>query len=488
MLKRMQQQRIQPHRGLWLERSMAIVASINLLLVAFDLSYIPWRDFYLRHLPALTIWYGEQFKGIEPHRDTEAYLDAVDQLEQAGLQSPQADRLLADLRSRSEQIIDENPFQVANKSGTLERIKNRMRDRVSQQTGERIDSSRAAFDTFWSANYLSRNGVQELEFFDREIRPLIETNYYRNIGENGQFIDRFWRIDAPFIALFAIEFLMRTYVLSRRHRRTTWFDTMLWRWYDVLLLLPFLRWLRIIPVTIRLQHAHLINLEPIRIRIVRGLVTHLAAEITETVFLRLIGELQDLIREGAVSRWLLQPQPQYIDINNVNEVEVITRRLFALTVQDVMPKVRPEVEALINHSVDRALQQNPIYMSLRSVPGLGNLPVQLAQQLVSQLYALASSAAKDTLNDEEGQQRLHQLVTKLGDTFKAELRQKKTLTEIEILLTELLEEIKANYVGRISRQDIDRLRQKNQQLYEIVQGRPHQLRGEGKGQTAERRR
>ena len=475
MLKRMQQQRIQPHRGLLLERMMAIAALMNLLLVVFDLSYIPWRDFYLRNFPTLTTWYGEQFKGIEPHRDTEAYLSAVSQLEQVGLQSPQADRLLADLRSRSGQIIEENPFQLAEKSGTLERIKNRVRDRVSEQTGQEFDSSRAAFETFWSEDYLSRNGTQELLFFDRQIRPLVATNYYRGIGENGRFIDRFWRIDAPFVALFAVEFLMRTYVLSRRHRRTTWFDAMLWRWYDLLLISPFLRWLRIIPVTIRLQHAHLVNLEPIRIRIVRGLVTHLAAEITETVFLRLLGELQELIREGTVSRWLLQPQPQYIDINNVNEVEVITRHLLTLTVQDVLPKVRPEVEALVNHTIDRALQQNPIYASLRNIPGVGNLPVQLAEQLVTQIYSTAYSSAKDTLNDSEGEQRLNQLVKKLGDTFKTELREKKTLTEIEILLTELLEEIKANYIGRISRQDIDRLRQKNQQLYEIVQGRPPQI-------------
>ncbi|NEQ26437.1 MAG: hypothetical protein F6K28_46885 [Microcoleus sp. SIO2G3] len=319
---------------------------------------------------------------------------------------------------------------------------------------------------------MSENGAQELAFFDRQIRPLIETNYYRNIGETGQFVDRFWQIDAPFVALFAAEFLMRTYVLSHRHRRTTWLDTMLWRWYDLLLLLPFLRWLRVIPVTIRLQHAHLVNLEPIRIRIVRGLVTHLAAEITETVFLRLLSELQELIREGTISRWLLQPQPQYIDINNVDEVKEIGQHLLTLTVLQVLPKVRPEVEALVNHSVDRALQENAIYTSLRNLPGIGSLPVQLTQQLVSQLYEAAYSTAKDTLNDKEGEQRLSELVKKLGDTFKAELRQEKTLAEIELLLTELLEEVKANYVGRISRQDIDRLRQQNQQLYEIVQGRP----------------
>ena len=49
---------------------MAIAATVNLGLVLFDLSYVPWRDFYLRNFPGLIRVY-DPIKGIEPHRETE---------------------------------------------------------------------------------------------------------------------------------------------------------------------------------------------------------------------------------------------------------------------------------------------------------------------------------------------------------------------------------------------------------------------------------
>ena len=77
---------------LWLERFMAILILINYLLVIFDLSYIPLRDFWLqgrvqlsvkigpfekkipreplRVLPiSIAAWY-VWLKGIEPYRST----------------------------------------------------------------------------------------------------------------------------------------------------------------------------------------------------------------------------------------------------------------------------------------------------------------------------------------------------------------------------------------------------------------------------------
>ena len=35
-------------RNIWYERVMAIVAAANLGLVLFDLSYVPWRNFWLQ--------------------------------------------------------------------------------------------------------------------------------------------------------------------------------------------------------------------------------------------------------------------------------------------------------------------------------------------------------------------------------------------------------------------------------------------------------
>lgn len=42
------------HRFHWLEKLLAIIGLINLVLVYFDLSYIPWQDFYLQTIPSLT--------------------------------------------------------------------------------------------------------------------------------------------------------------------------------------------------------------------------------------------------------------------------------------------------------------------------------------------------------------------------------------------------------------------------------------------------
>ncbi|MEO1180449.1 MAG: hypothetical protein AAFX51_06240, partial [Cyanobacteria bacterium J06636_28] len=122
---------------LWFERLMVAIATANLLIVAFDLSYIRFRDQYLKVLPQPTTWYGQTFKGIEGHRVTESYLEEVDALqatlESEGLDSPAARQQLEDLQQSSVNIVDEDPFAVANKSGTLERIKQSMRDRTEQE-------------------------------------------------------------------------------------------------------------------------------------------------------------------------------------------------------------------------------------------------------------------------------------------------------------------------------------------------------------------
>lgn len=54
-------------RNLWLEKLLAIIAFANFILVIFDLSYIPWRDFYFTEAPTIVRYY-DQVKGIEPHR------------------------------------------------------------------------------------------------------------------------------------------------------------------------------------------------------------------------------------------------------------------------------------------------------------------------------------------------------------------------------------------------------------------------------------
>jgi hypothetical protein len=454
-------------KNLWFERVMAIVALTNLGLVAFDLTYVPGRDFWFRNLPNLTQQY-DHVKGIEPHRDTQAYLDAVDALErdvqQSGLQSELVQTHLQDLRDRSSEIIESNPFALADKSGTLEKIKNRMREHIFGQ--RRNVSSRQAFATFWSQDYLIQNGVDsQLRFFDREIRPLVATNYYRAIGENGDFTDWFWLIDAPFIALFGLEFLARTFYLSRRFKSLSWLDAMLWRWYDLFLLLPFWRWLRIIPVTVRLEHAGLINLNRIRAQASQGFVANISEDMAEVVVLQVINRVQSAIEQGEVTRWLMQSVNRpYIDLNQRDEVQELSTHLLKTTVYNVLPKIKPDLEALLRHNIETILSQSPVYQGLKTVPLVGDLPRQINERLVAEVTQGVYGAIVMALEDKVGTELINKLVKNFGQTLTTELQRERSLQELQSLATDLLEEVKVNYVRRLSEEDVEGILEETRQI------------------------
>ncbi|MGB3310722.1 MAG: hypothetical protein WBG32_10775 [Nodosilinea sp.] len=463
-------------KSLWFERLMAAVALLNLILVIVDLSYIPMRDVYLRFLPGVTTWYGETFKGIEPYRFTTNYLATVDKLEeqvaQTGLTSIQAQSILADLQQQSAAMITENPFQIANRSGNLEQIKNEMRDRIG------VESATAAFTEFWSADYLSDAGFSsEMSFFSSEIQPLIETNFFRRIAVHGGFVNQFWRIGIWFNLLFGLELLARGLYLDRRYKNFTWRDAILWRWYDILLIIPFsalnLPWLallRIIPVTIRVNQSNLINLEPIQSRISRFVISHVAVEITEIVVLRIIDQAQSLVRDGSVSQALLEPNARrYIEVGGVDELEVLSKRLAALMVYNVLPQVKPEIDALLKHTITQAFDQTPGYHGFRQLPGIGDLPDQVAQRVVAQLSANLYGVLKGGLEDRSAGKLTEDLVQKLVTTFRLQLKENEDIEELEALVVNFLEEFKLNYVKRLAAADVDRLIEERYQLYNVTQ-------------------
>lgn len=471
--------RRRPRRSTWFERVMALIALANLTLVVFDLSYVRFRDIYLKVVPEFTWWYGETFKGMEPERSTVAYLGTVEQLTtqvtQTGLQSPDAAELLADLRQQSTQMIDENPFVLANKSGTLELIKEKMRERTG------VDSARQAFNLFWSRPYYTQNPFnEELEFFVTEIQPLMETNYFRRIGFDGGPLDWFWKIDAWFVLIFGLELFARSFYLSRRYQNFTLIDAVLTRWYDLLLVIPFsamrLPWLallRVFPVERRLDDAQLVNMQPIRHRISQFLISQVAVELTEVVILRVIDQVQNLVRNGEVSRVLLAngPERRYIDINGIDEMQVITQRLTTLLVDQVLPQVKPDIDGFLNHSVEQAIRQAPGYREFERLPGVGHLPSQISHQVVAQVSANLYELVKSVLADEKGAALMQAIVTKVIDTSRSEAQKDDMVQEVESLTFALLEEIKINYVQRVAAEDWEVLEEQRFRLYDATQNR-----------------
>ncbi len=479
---------------LWLERFMALVAVINLAIVTFDLSYVPLRDFWLSGqvtvgginsayikldgikldlIPQSASQFITQYdavKGIIPNRDTEEYLDKVEQLKQElavnGVDSPVAKNLLGDLRRRSIEIIQTDAFSEANKTGNLERIKNRMRSHLPNKE----NSAKTAFWRYWTVAHFQGKVTEELGFYDTEIKPLIATNYYRVIGENGGYVDYFGLIDFPFGVVFALEFLGRTWFISRRRIGVSWLDAMLWRWYDIFFLVPFWRWLRILPTTIRLSQARIINLNLIQKQVSQGLVAGIAEDVTEVVIIRLINQIQASIRNGDISRLLSQQTANpYIDINNTNETAEIVRILAKVIADRVLPAIQPEAESLLQYSVDKALRNSPAYRGIKLLPGGDRTLSTLSHQLVSQTYSAFSSTLQAALaEDEQFDHLLESLVSNIGKSISSELQAQQSMNKIELLLIDLLEEIKINYVERLSQEDIEDILEQTRSLRKLT--------------------
>lgn len=501
-------------RNLWFERIMALLALANFGLVLTNLTYVPFRDFYLRefrlfvqglnyiprsefiqqYLPFLVDAYDtipESFlentpllakgydyvKGIQPHPETQEYLETVEDLREqvieTGLDSAATQEILEQLRESSIDLIEDNPFAVANKTGTLETIKERIRNRLN------VDSAEEGFQIFWSDEYLSEVGYgEEIDFFESEIAPLVASNYLRLIDEEtGDFIDRFWRIDIFFIAIFAAEFLARTYYIHRRHAGLRWIDGMLWRWYDIFLLLPFVRWLRIIPVTVRCNQSDLVDLEPVQQQISQGFVSEIAEDITEVVVVQLINQVQGTIRRGELAKALTQRSDRaYVDINEVNETEELAKMFVQLIVYQVLPKIKPDIEALLQYNLSKFIKESPPYHPLQNFPGVDNLQAQLSIQLSSRLYQLLYDTLSGALREDPvAEELIERLTTHFSEAIGSEIQAKQTLERIQFLLNDLLEEIKINYVQRLSEEDVEELLEQTRRLRQLAETSPRRL-------------
>ncbi len=426
---------------------MAIIASIGFLAAMFDLTYIPWRDFYFKNIPQIAQIY-DPLKGIEPHRETQRYLNAVEQLKGVvktnGLTSPEAQSWLQELDGLSISMIQNNPFQVAGKTGNLEKIKNEVRDRVQNQ------SAKGAFQTFWSQAYLTKFGWEhELSFYERKIKPLIVTNYYRRLDESGSLVNRFWQIDIIFIGIFAGELFGRIFYIRRHNRHVTWQQAIIWRWYDLILLLPFAQFLRIIPVAIRLHQAKLVNLDVVQSELNRLFVGQIATEITDAVVIQVLAQTQGAIKQGQITKlmgdYLKRP---HIDLNNVNEIEVLFQLILEIFVYRVIPKVQPDLEAIFQHLFQKALLESPAYRNLQLLPGVGELPATAIDRVVKEVSSSLYTALLKVISDPDSGKLGHRLAENLTQAIGSEMQRGQTVIKIESLVYDLIEEIKVTYSSK----------------------------------------
>jgi len=450
------------------DRAVALWAGLNLLLVLFDITYIPLRTFWLQRnltplpqvplvvplslLPDLTPLY-DPVKGIEPHRETQAYLQAFERLDQsllAGATPVQSAAQRRRLVALTEAMINENPFAASGNSGTLEKIKNRLRQRAGH------DSAKQAAAQLLSDAWLGQTSwQQERRFWQQQVLPLVATSYWRSIDENGRPTDHFWRIDLLlFQSVFALDILLRMVRMRRRFPGLSWRDALLRRWIDLPLLLPFWRWMRLVPVVERLSQARLINVEPLRAAVSRAVVSLLALELFEVLALQLVDGTQSLLRSSQWPRWIRSLR-SHQSVSGADEQQLVdlVRLWGPLLLGQVTPRLAPELQSLLGH----ALQQQ-----LREVPGGVMVPAGVSRQLaggvVDSLLDLSRGTAQRLArNDDRQSELLQQAIDRFWEELAAALEQAGTLERSQELLCALLQQLKLNYLAQMNRAGIDAL-------------------------------
>ncbi|MCP9928129.1 hypothetical protein [Cyanobium sp. CH-040] len=461
-------------------RFVAVWATLNLAWVAFDLSYVPLRSFWLQRnlhplpgvplsvplqvLPDITPWV-DPVKGIEPHRETQAFLDHFERLDAAlggaaAPFTPAQQALLQEQLQRTEQIIDTNPFEGSGLSGSLEKIKNRLRDRAGE------DSAKQAAARLLSPAWLAERGWQEERRFWREqVLPLVEINYWRSIDENAQPTDHAWRIDLLlFQWVFLLDILQRLIRLRRRIPGLRWRDALLRRWSDLPLLLPFWRWLRIVPVVERLQTSALVNFEPLRAVVSRGVVGLLALELFEVLALQLMDGFQGLVRSP---RWpqrirSLRSHQTVIRSEDERQLLELARIWGPLLLSEVAPRLAPELQTLLAYSLRQSLDRTVVPPPLRQLAPLlqveAGLSTQLAGGMVDSLLDLSRSTGTRLARTDDVQlEMLQRCIDRFWDELALSLETGPALQRTQDLVCALIEGLKSTYLSQISRARITSL-------------------------------
>ncbi|MBF1999940.1 MAG: hypothetical protein IGS38_04410 [Synechococcales cyanobacterium M58_A2018_015] len=451
---------------LWIRRWIALLAAVNLALVFFDLTYLNLRPFYVQWFPRLVELY-DPIKGIRPHPETQRYIERVaalkSQLAETELDTPEVSAALAELRLYSQQLVQHHPFPRT-EIATLETIRSDLQARTGAET------PLVAFERFWSLDHLAQAGwVSELAFWDQQIHPLLAANYYQRVNRFGQPVDYFWLLDLPFLLIFAVDIILRNRAIQRRYFELNWYEALIRHWYDLLLLLPFWRWLRLLPVTIRLQEVDLINLKLLQTEARRDFAIGFAKDVIELAGIQAINEMQAAIDRGDVMRWLLYPESRrtYVQVNNQNEVKIIAARISNIVLYDVFPEIQTELEELIRYSLHYVIfDQVPGYRQLNYLPGLGKLSKQTTERLTETLTQRVYQGLMRMWKDPTMSERTTRLFERFREALAAELQKQQNVQEFENLLIDLLEEIKINYVRRLSETEIAQILDEAERLYD----------------------
>lgn len=414
---------------------MVYLAIVNLGLILFDLTYLWLRPVYFRHLPALTRIY-DPVKGIEPEPLTTEYLELAGRLSEkvaAGAAPAELKVLLAEMRTMSLRMVAEDPFERSGLERSMIRALKEMQLYLREEPGAPADVEKMTSEEgllyFWSLQPSPQLLPGRVGMFNENAAPLLAVNFYRSYDLSGNLTDNFWKIDLPFLLIFAAEFFIGWFVSVRRGSYATWFLYPLFHWYDLLGIIPFkqfrlFRLFRVASIYIRLHQSEYSKVgDDVISRTVKYFANIISEEISDMVSLRILNETQSEIRSGT--------HRQIIHSVARSHREALSREL-ANQIQEVLTseEVREQAKVFLDANLEQAVESAD---ALRLVP----LPDVVLRPLVVTVGQVVFNAFADTLaatlSSEEGRTAVEVMIGEAVDGLIDEL----TEGELEQIVTDI---------------------------------------------------
>lgn len=392
--------------------SMLLIAIINFSIFSFDYTYLSVRNFYFHYIPFVVQY--DAIKGIMPHRSTDEYLNKSKSFFDNFNNSEQRENLRLEMIHLSIKMIEEDPFKIANKSGELEVVKDRVKKFM------KVDSSKKAFKAFWeSVDY--KNIEQSKEFFEQDIKWIIETNYWRSIDKTGDYTDYYRYIDSVFVAVFILEFLFMWSYSIRKVGEDEKILYPIYHWYDIVSCIPLqsfraLRLLRIIAVYNRLVKSGILieSNGPVTRRI-KKYKNILNEEISANTGLNLLDDIEDDIKAGKNRNLVQETLLTHKDAIKVELVKNIKHLQKSLLSNN--QKVLSEFIALI---LEDTIKTHPEYKKIRDIPYLGDKVSSFVSKnnltkISEQSFNTFSKSLDSNLNKPEGEELLNKIIEDVID-------------------------------------------------------------------------
>lgn len=223
------------------------------------------------------------------------------------------------------------------------------------------------------------------------VQDLLSWVYAPFVAFYGQHVhDNFYNYDLVFVSIFVTEFVFGWGVAIYKKTYSAWWHYPFFHWYDLLGCIPvgsfrFLRVLRLISITVRLQRLGVIDLSNTALmQFLKRNYGIFVEEVSDRVVVNVLSGVQEELQHDSplqerLIRDVLQPR------HDVLAEAIVTRA--EQSVQRLLAQHSDSVRSYVHKVIQQAMQHNPELRLVAAVPILGSMVNRQLDHAVGDIVA-----------------------------------------------------------------------------------------------------